>query len=208
MIHDSIQQLFFRVSSRASGAYSRYWLHKYQAVAQFNRMHSRISERAMASQYLEEPDLKQPDAMRLYFHFGSHLNQAVMADVHLYFISLDNTMDMMKTMLSEEPLVPLKKACWPFVSSLEHYTHGRNTFEHFDERLPGGKRHENVAETKSSPEAGPRRCLGGLQGYTYTFGGKSWDLSHTEFQRIVDGLKDFESRLHSHIEGLPDVPEC
>ena len=183
-------------------------MHKYQAVAQFNRVHSRICERAMVSQYLKEPDVQQPDAMRLYFHFGSRLNQAVMADVHLYFISVDNTMDMIKTMLSEKPLVPLKKACWPFVSSLEHYTHGRNTFEHFDERLPGGQKHAKVAATKSSPEAGPKRCLGGLKGHAYTFGDKSWDLSYTEFQRIIDGLNEFESRLHRHIQGLPDVPEC
>lgn len=194
------QAIGYFVSSRAAFAYSRYWLHKYQFVMQFGRVQSSLHERTLSGQWLKEPDLNQPDAARLWFHFGGVINKKVLSEVHLFFIAIDNAKDMMNTLLSEKNFIPLKKNIGKFIHSLEHYTHGRNTFEHFDDRIPGGSKHKKVAETKSSPDAGPRRNLGGIKGDVYTFGGKEWNLNPQEFQKIIDGMNAFEIAIHEYLD--------
>ena len=151
---------------------------------QFDRVQSAIHERSLTSQYLEKPDINQPDAMRLWHHFGSSINKKILAEIHLFFISVDNTKDMMNVILSEDKLVHLKESLGKYIHSIEHYTHGRNTFEHFDDRIPGGAKHNKVKEIKKSG-AGPRRNMGGLRGNVYTFGDKEWELSPNEFQKII-----------------------
>jgi len=198
------QIIGLNISSRAAFAYSRYWLHKYQSVFQFGRVQSGLHERSLSGEWLKEPELGQPDAIRLWFHFGGFINKKVLAEVHLLFISIDNVKDMMNTILSEDNLVYLKKKLGRFIHSLDHYTHGRNTFEHYDDRIPGGRKHSKVGETKSSPDAGPRRILGGLKGSIYTFGNKEWDLSPQEFQKIINGMNEFEIAIHGHLDKIPE----
>ena len=188
------------VSSRAAFAYSRYWLHKHQSVLQFGRVQSALHERSLSGEWLKEPDLGQPDANRLWFHFGGFINKRVLAEVHLFFIAIDNVKDMMNALLSEDSLVYLKKHVGRVIYSLDHYTHGRNTFEHYDDRIPGGKKHKKVGETKSSPDAGSRKILGGLKGDVYTFGDKKWNLNPQEFQKVIDGMHSFEIAVHGHLD--------
>ena len=194
------QVINLSVSSRAAFAYSRYWLHKHQSVMQFGRVQSALHERSLSGEWLKEPGLDQPDATRLWFHFGGLISKKVLAEVHLLFIAIDNAKDMMNALLSEDNLVHLKKKVGSVIHSFEHYTHGRNTFEHYDDRIPGGKKHEKVGETKSSPDAGPRRILGGLKGDVYTFGDKKWNLNPQEFQNVINGMNVFEVAVHEHLD--------
>lgn len=200
------QIIGFLVSNRALFAYSRYWLHKYQAVLQFDRMQSALHEKSLCGEWLKEPDIKQSDAIRLWFHFGGLINKKALSEIHLFFIAVDNLKDMMNTILSEKKLVPLKKTIGKFIYSLEHYIHGRNTFEHYDDRIPGRTKHEKVAEVKASASAAPRRILGGLKGSTYTFGDKKWDLTSKDFQKILDGLNAFEVTLHGYLNEIKKTP--
>ena len=187
------------VSSRAGFAYSRYWLHKYQAVMQFGRVQSALNERSLSGEWLKEPDIEQTDAVRLWRHFGSTINKKVMSEIHLFFIAVDNVKDMMNVIVSEEGLTHLKKKVGSIIHAFDHYTHGRNTFEHFDDRIPGGKKHGKVGETKSSFDAGSRRILGGLRGDVYTFGDKEWSLSSQEFHNTTDGMAMYEAVLHEYL---------
>ncbi len=192
--------MFFCVSSRASFAYSRYWLHKQQMVMQFDRVQAALHEKSLCNEWLKEPDISQPDANRLWFHFKGIINKKVLAEVHLLFIAIDNAKDMMNVILSEEKLVHLKRKLGSFYNSLERYTEGRNIFEHYDQRIPGGNRHEKVSEEKGKDGAGARRNLGGLRGNSYTFGGKEWDLSNIAMQPIINGMGSFEKEIHEYLE--------
>jgi hypothetical protein len=192
--------LFFESSSRASFAYSRYWLHKYQMTIQFERIQIALQERILAGEWLKEPDISQSDAARLWFHFGGFINKKILAEAHLYFIAIDNVKDMINIILSEHKFPHLKKEFGNLNKIFEHFTHGRNTFEHFDDRIPGGKKHEKVAEKKSSPEAGAKRTLGGVINNTYVFGDKEWSLSESQFQEIANGINTFEQSVHGILD--------
>lgn len=194
--------LFFESSSRASFAYGRYWLHKYQMTIQFERVQIALQERTLAGEWLKEPDMSQSDATRLWFHFGGFINKKILAETHLYFIAIDNVKDMVNIILSEQKFLHLKKEFGNLNKVFEHFTHGRNTFEHFDDRIPGGKNHEKVAETKSSPEAGSKRTLGGIVKNTYIFGDKEWPLSESQFQEIASGINAFEQSVHGILDKI------
>lgn len=61
-----------------------------------------------------------------------------------------------------------KQSVRPFHSSLEFYAEGRSHFDHFEERLPGGKK-EGIMT---------RRIHGGLlNGKTFVFANSEWDVS-------------------------------
>ena len=128
-----------------------------------------------------------------------------MAEIHLLFISIDNTWDMMNAVLSVDNFrdfgIKLKKRL-KLQQVLGEYTAGRNTFEHFDDKMPGGKNHSKVKPLRSSPEAGERTNLGGLKGRSYTFGDQEWDVSPLAYQKVHDVLIEFEKELHEYIDGL------
>lgn len=185
------------ISDRASFGYSRYWLHKHQAVIQFDRVQLALHERSLAGEWLQEPNAEEA---RLWFHFGKVINQKILAEVHMFFIALDNVKDMMNVILSNDTLKHLKKNVGAFINDLEHYTHGRNTFEHYDDRIPGGAKHLKVEQVKSDENCGARRILGGLRGSTYLFGDKEWELTPEKFQEAINGMNGFEKTLHQYLD--------
>jgi hypothetical protein len=192
-------KLFEKISSRASFAYSRYWLHKYQVVVEFDRVQQCLHEKSLNGEWLKEPDISQGDATRLWFHFGSIVNKRVLAEVHLYFISLDNVKDMLNVITSEKDLIFIKREIGELYKTLEHYTNGRNTFEHYADRIPGGKRHEDVKDVVDIESGNSRKILGGLRGEIYKFGDQEWSLSASNFQKIINDLNNFETILHDYL---------
>lgn len=200
------QDLFFRVSQRASFGWARYQMHKSQIATQYRRIFSAHLRRASIADGVDAPDTCNADAARLYFSYGKRLAQAVLAEIHLYMVAVDNGKDMMVCVLSEKEMIPLKPQLQPFVTSLEHYTHGRNTFEHFDQRLPGGKYYSRMTETREAPDSGPKISFGGFSGTHYNFGDKSWDLSQPEFARVMRGFVEFEKLVIEHLTTI-DAPD-
>lgn len=209
---DYQQKILVKISNRASFAYIRYWLHKSQSVVQFDRVHASFHERFIYfSDGLKEPDIRQPDAVRLWGHFGSAINQKIMGEIHFLFVSIDNTKDMMKVLLNEINSSELKKEMQSCLTMLDHYTHGRNTFEHFDERMPGGKKHDSIPEKlneeivlkiNGKEVRFMQRSLGGLRKERYTFGDKEWDVSIPQFQKFIDCIEKFEKLIHEHVDKL------
>jgi len=195
-------EIFEKISSRASFAYGRYWLHKYQAVIEFDRVQQCLHEKSLYGEWLKEPDITQEDAIRLWFHFGIIINEKLLAEVHLYFISLDNIKDMINVITSEKNLIFIKKDIGDINKILEHYSKGRNTFEHFDDRIPGGKRHKDAKDVVDIESGNTRKILGGLKGDIYKFEDQEWSLSASNFQEIINGLNKFETILHDYLSKL------
>jgi hypothetical protein len=194
--------LFEKISPRAAFAYNRYWLHKYQAVIEYDRVQQCLHEKSLYGEWLQEPDTSQNDASRLWFHFGSIVNKKAIAEIHLYFISLDNIKDMINAIVSETDLVFIKREIRDLYKLLEHYTHGRNIFEHYSDRIPGGKFQDKVAEVIDEKSGNSRKILSGLNGEIYKFGNEEWSLSASKFQEIKIGLNNFEIILHNYLSNI------
>lgn len=199
------EKIFFNIGSKESFGFDRYWLHKYQVIMQFNRLQTAFHERSLSTELIKTPNIDNQTEVKLWFHFGTIVNNKVLAEIHLLFISLDNLKDMINVILSNDTLKHLKRDIGSFYKELEHYTHGRNTFEHFDEKLPGGKTHSKVKGIRENINCGERKILGGLKGNIYLFGDKEWELSNIKFQKIIDGMDVFENSLLNYLDEKYDV---
>lgn len=123
-------------------------------------------------------------------------------DIHFYFIACGNIKSMM-AVLARQP--EFKNANIVFNSKrkiIEDYINARNTFEHFDERLPGGNKSSRVKEIQSS-DAGPRRIIKGLskEGY-YLHSDKKWDIKPTSLKILIEIAGEFLDCIHLKIDEI------
>ncbi len=84
----------------------------------------------------------------------------------------------------------------------EHYINARNTFEHFDERFPGGKKQNRVKEVQSQGDA-PRRIFRGLSkdGF-YLHSDKQWDIKPSSSEKLVEIVDEFLIKIHESVDLL------
>ena len=172
---------------------------------QFDRVQSAFHERTLVGQQIGEPNHADPESVKVWMKYGSIINKKVLSEIHLYFIAIDNLYDMLKVILKEDSLTHLYPQ---FSQALKKYSdsfaEARNTFEHFEERIPNGKRNLKVKEV-AAPNAGPRPILGGLTSDSYKFGDKEWPITPSIFKEILDTMDKFESCLITFLQNSPTL---
>jgi hypothetical protein len=121
---------------------------------------------------------------------GATTHDEKFIDTHFYFIAWANCRNMMKAISS----IPEFKQTSIYYNSnqkiLDDYVEARNTFEHFNDRIPGGKQHTKVKEV-TEKGANPRKILGGFEEGSYKFSNKTYDISHaslTLLEKIISGF--------------------
>lgn len=191
--YDLVQKMFFVGGARATFSYERYGLHKQQMLMQFDRTYSAIIARNTSRQSISDPS--SLESVKLFMDHETTLASKVLAEMHLLFISIDNMWDMLKCVMKEPPFNQHESSLYKETkaqSFFDRYTAARNSFEHFDERIPGGSKHKDVQTLQESPEAGPRKILGGLSGYCYMFGDQKYDIGPKERDKAIGILCEFE----------------
>ncbi len=83
-----------------------------------------------------------------------------------------------------------------------HYVNARNTFEHFDDRLPGGKNHSRIKEIHSGG-GGPRKIYRGIskEGF-YLHSDKQWDIKPSSLEALKDLVNEFLNKIHSSLDSI------
>jgi hypothetical protein len=79
----------------------------------------------------------------------------------------------------------------------------RNTFEHFHDRLPSGKKYHKVREVQAQ-NAGLRRVLGGLENGAYKFSDKNWDITPHSYQLLEKLVNEFLEKIHCSVNDKCD----
>lgn len=113
-------------------------------------------------------------------------NQAFV-DMHFYFTCWDAIGKMMRTIARRSGLESARRVYDKHRQSMERYRNARHHLEHFDERLPGGKK---VDELKVPGD------LGNLAGTTYSFGGETWDIGPDSLKALSEIIGEFQREVH------------
>ena len=111
--------------------------------------------------------------------------QDILIDVHFYFISLRNVYRFLQKVIADPAFAPLR----PELDRLnekwfQHYSKGRETFEHIDQRLPGEKHEANIVEIE---EASARRKINyglRLREGLFLHSDLKWDITTATFELI------------------------
>ena len=78
------------------------------------------------------------------------LHDRIFIEIHFYFVSWTDCQNMMKTLSSLAEFEEARKFYHSVRKHFDSYSEARNTFEHFHDRLPGGKNQNKVKEIHNS----------------------------------------------------------
>lgn len=107
-----------------------------------------------------------------------------MLDIHFYFTCWNTIQKMMELLKSISGFKSVGEVYKRHRWVLEHYGEARDHMEHYEERLPGGKRNR----TLSNPSD-----LGNLSPSEYSLGGNKWNITATslgQLEEIVSQLNE------------------
>ena len=123
-------------------------------------------------------------------------------DIHFYFITWGGIRSMMGVIANQPEFKEANIIFNSHRKTIEHYINARNTFEHFDERLPGCKNHERVKEVQAQG-ASPRKILKGIskKGY-YLHSDKKWDIKPSSLKLLEEITQEFIGAVNSKIDLL------
>lgn len=183
------EKLFFVVANgnAASFAYQRLQLHLEAARVQMSRIEESI--RRSKSGPPEPSSGASQIEMREYIRQGAARMRDVLSDVHFYFVAWGGCRNMLETLVGQPEMLAAKRVFDANRKEFEHYVAGRNSFEHYHDRLPGRRDEDRVREIPPDPSAGARRVYSGFREGKYVHSDMAWDISRNSLkmlERIVD----------------------
>ena len=196
------QKLFFVVANgnAASFAHRRLQMHRWAAQAQMARIGQAI---AGSKSTVPEPGPgATQDEMRDYVREGTRRMQPVFAEVHLYFVSWAGCRNMLQLLVGQPEFLDAKKVFDRHRKDFEHYVAGRNSFEHFHDRLPGQADADRVKEIQPDTRAGPRRVFAGFSGGKYVHSNLEWDISAASLELLERYISETLAVVHEKIDEL------
>jgi hypothetical protein len=194
------EKLFFVASNSnaASFAYGRFHLHLDAARTQMGRIGQAI---AASKGMLPEPARgATQEEMRAYVRDGAHRMQPVLAEVHFYFVCWSGCRNMLQILVGQPEFLEAKKVFDGYRQEFEHYVAGRNSFEHFHDRLPGQREEHRVKEVQPDPRTGPHRIFAGFSAGKYVHSNLEWDISPASLGRLEKYVGEVISVVHKKID--------
>ncbi len=183
------EELSFAVANgdAANFAYERLQLHLEAARVQM----SRIDEAIRRSQTGPPEPISGTSQieMRHYIRQSAVRMRPVLSDVHFYFVAWGGCRNMLETLVSQPEMLAAKRVFDGYRKEFEHYVAGRNSFEHYHDRLPGRRDEDRVMEVQPDPNASAHRVYSGFRDGKYVHSDMAWDISRNSLallERIVE----------------------
>lgn len=194
------EKLFIVVANggAAGFAYDRLQMHRLAAQAQMARIQQAIA--ASKSNIPAPGQNASQQEMRNYIRNDVLRTQSVLAEVHLYFVSWSGCRNMLQILVGQPEFIEAKKVFDSCRKEFEHYVAGRNSFEHYHDRLPGQPDAHRVKEIQPDPQAGPRRIFFGLSEKKYVHSNLEWDISPASLTRLERYISEILSIVHARID--------
>lgn len=194
------EKLFFVATNgnAVSFAYNRLDLHLTAAKRQMVR----IGEAIAASKSLTPEPVAGAtrEEMRAYVREGRQRMQPVLSEVHFYFASWAGCRNMLQILVGQPEFLEAKKIFDGYRNNFDHYVAGRNTFEHFHDRLPGQRDEDRVKEVQPDPNAGPRCIYSGFSKGMYVHSSRMWDISPHSLELLEQSISHVLSVVHAKID--------
>lgn len=194
------EKLFF-VATNGNAAcisYNRLNLHREAA----HRQMVRIGEAIAASKFpLLVPDSDgTQEEMRAYVREGALHMQPVLSEIHFYFVSWSGCRNMLQVLVGQPEFLEAKKIFDGCRRDFDHYAAGRNSFEHFHDRLPGQSGKKHVMQVQPDPNAGQHRIYAGFSEGMYFHSNMKWDISPRSLRLLDQSIDQVLSTVHAKID--------
>jgi len=194
------EKLFFVTSNgnAATFAYDRLLLHLAAARTQMARIGTAI---AASKATLPEPTPgSTQEEIRAYVRDGSRRMWPVFAEVHFYFVCWSGCRNMLQILVGQPEFLKAKKVYDCYKKEFEHNVAGRNSFEHFHDRLPGQSEERRVKEVQSGPGDSPHRIYAGFSEGKYIHSNLEWNISQESLEKLEKYVSEILSIVHREID--------
>ena len=194
------EKLFFVVANgnAASFAYVRLQLHLEAARTQMSRIQDAI--RRSTSGQPEPSSGSSQSEMRDYIRQDTARMRPVLSEVHFYFVAWGGCRNMLETLVGQPEILRAKKVFDAYRKEFEHYVAGRNSFEHYHDRLPGRRDEQRVREIQPDPNAGAQRVYSGFRGGKYVHPDMEWDISSAILERLERIVDEVLKIVHTTVD--------
>lgn len=107
---------------------------------------------------------------------------------------------MLQILVGQPEFLDAKKVFDGYRKEFDHYVAGRNSFEHFHDRLPGQREEHRVKEVQPDPNAGAHRIYSGLSKGLYVHSNTSWDISPCSLESLERFIAEVLAVVHIKID--------
>jgi len=190
--------LFFAANGNAASfAYERLQLHLAAARMQMDRIVSAVNASRHAQQ--EPPSEATHEQVRIFVRNARQRMQLVLTEVHFYFVCWSGCRNMLQILVGQPEFLEAKKVFDGYRKEFEHYVAGRNSFEHFHDRLPG-QSEEGRVKAVQSDSAGPRRIYAGISSGKYVHSSLEWDITPSSLDTLQKCVEDVLAVVHLTVD--------
>ena len=190
-------QFFAANGNAASFAYERLQLHLAAARMQMDRIVSAVNASRHAQQ--EPPSEATHEQVRIFVRNARQRMQLVLTEVHFYFVCWSGCRNMLQILVGQPEFLEAKKVFDGHRKEFEHYVAGRNSFEHFHDRLPG-QSEEGRVKAVQSDSAGPRRIYVGISSGKYVHSSLEWDITPSSLDTLQKCVEDVLAVVHLTVD--------
>lgn len=181
-------------------AYDRLAVCRLAAEIQMRRLWEAAAASRSATQ---EPEPNAPlSEIRAFFADAKKRMAPLIYETHYYFVAWSNCGNMLRVLTGQPEFLEAKKVFDSYRKHFEHYTAGRNSFEHYHDRLPGNTEQKKVREVVQSPGAGPSRIYFGFSGGEFKHSDMSWNITLASLDLLGEAIDDTLAVLHRQIDEL------
>lgn len=190
-------QFFAANGNAASFAYERLQLHLAAARMQMDRIGLAVKASHHAQTELSREATQEQ--MRAFVRDARQRMQLVLAEVHFYFVCWSGCRNMLQILVGRPEFLEAKKIFDGHRKEFEHYVAGRNSFEHFHDRLPGQSEEARVKAVQSD-SAGPRRICAGISSGKYVHSSLEWDITPSSLETLERCVEDVLAVVHLTVD--------
>lgn len=189
------------IANSAAFAYDRLLTYKQAAATQMDRIWKAAA--AAAQSALHQPTLAATQLEQVQFlaHYRT-ASAALIYETHYYFIAWFNCAEMLQTVTRDSAFLPARKLFNKHKVLFDHYRGARHSFEHFADRLPGGKEEKKVVEVVQGPGASPSKLMFGFVNGSYEHSDKKWDITEASLHKLNAAIDEVLDVLHCVVDEL------
>jgi hypothetical protein len=188
-------------ANSAAFAYDRLVTYKQAAAMQMTRIWEAAAEAGRFAQ--QQPSIAAPQLEQVQFlaNYGA-ASAALIYETHFYFIAWFNCSEMLQTVTTDHAFLPARKSFNKHKKLFQHYGNARHSFEHFTDRLPGGKENKKVVEVVQGLGASPSKIMFGFANGNYEHSNQKWDITQAGLLKLHAAIDEVLAALHEVVDML------
>lgn len=187
-------------SSKFRYSYERLLVHQAAAATQMDRLWAASALQQFTGP--KPPSITAPQLEQAKFIDASRVGfQALLYETHFYFIAWHGCREMLQALTSASEFREARKVFNTYRQDFDHYARARHSFEHFGDRLPGGREEAKMKAVIQSSGAATKTFHGFHDG-VYAHSNQEWDITPASLVKLNTAIAEVLAVVHAIVDTI------